>query len=144
MNCHPAGDHPLQGDDHHVHQPPALRGQADNGVPGLECGTCHTDRNVTLVVGPASYQSIPGHAGWALAPLSMAWEGKSIGDICRQLKDPKLNGGRSLALLHEHFAKNDLVGWAWNPGAGRAPAPGTQAQLGNLIQAWIDTGAECP
>ena len=32
----------------------------------------------------------------------------------------------------------------WNPGLGRTPAPGTQAQLGDLIQAWIDTGAKCP
>lgn len=22
MNCHPTGDHPLQGDDHHEHMPP--------------------------------------------------------------------------------------------------------------------------
>jgi hypothetical protein len=144
MNCHPASDHPLQGDDHHVHFPPALRGEANSGVPGLVCGTCHTERNVTLTAGPASYQSIPGRSGWALAPINMAWEGKTIGDICRQLKDPNLNGGRSLALLQEHFAKNDLVSWAWNPGVGRSPAPGTQEQLGKLIQAWIDTGAQCP
>jgi hypothetical protein len=74
----------------------------------------------------------------------MAWEGKSVGDICRQIKDPTRNGGRSLALLQEHFAKDDLVAWAWSPGAGRMPAPGTQEQLGTLIQAWIETGAECP
>jgi hypothetical protein len=49
-----------------------------------------------------------------------------------------------LALLHEHFAKDDLIAWAWNPGLGRAPVPGTQALLGDLIQAWIDTGAQCP
>ena len=30
------------------------------------------------------------------------------------------------------------------PGEGRDPAPGTQAQLGELMQAWIDSGAECP
>ena len=28
MNCHPAGDHPLQGADHHIHQPTAFRGEA--------------------------------------------------------------------------------------------------------------------
>jgi len=43
-------------------------------------------------------------------------------------------------LLHEHIAKDDLLAWAWSPGAGRMPAPGTQEQLGNLIQAWIETG----
>ena len=79
-----------------------------------------------------------------LAPIEMAWEGKSIGDICRQIRDPQRNGGRDLELLHEHLAKDDLVGWGWNPGAGRDPAPGTQEQLGQLFRAWIDTGAECP
>jgi hypothetical protein len=74
----------------------------------------------------------------------MAWEGKSMGEICRQLKDPQRNGGRTLELVHEHLSKDDLVGWAWRPGPGRDAVPGTQAQLGELIQAWIDTGAACP
>jgi hypothetical protein len=34
MNCHPAGDQPHQGDDRHAHRPLALRGEANNGVPG--------------------------------------------------------------------------------------------------------------
>jgi hypothetical protein len=144
MNCHPAGDHPLQGDDQQSHLLGVLRGEANNGVPGLPCASCHTDRNFTLSVGAASYQSIPGHPRWSLAPIEMAWTGKSVGQICRQLKDPASNGGRSLALLHDHIAKDDLVGWAWRPGPGRRPAPGTQEQLGFIIQAWIDTGAECP
>jgi hypothetical protein len=42
------------------------------------------------------------------------------------------------------MAEDHLVGWAWNPGDGRKPAPGTQAQFGALVQAWIDTGAKCP
>ena len=29
-------------------------------------------------------------------------------------------------------------------GEGRDPAPGNQQQLGELAQAWIDTGAQCP
>jgi hypothetical protein len=74
----------------------------------------------------------------------MAWEGKSVGDICRQLKDPDRNGGRTLALVHEHAAKDDLVAWGWEPGTGRDPAPGSQELFGQLIKAWIDTGAQCP
>ena len=145
MNCHPAGDHPLQGDDHHAHQPPVERGTEGAGIPGTPCSACHTGRIVDLYPGAtASFQSIPGHPRWALAPLSMAWEGKSLGDICRQVKDPTRNGGRTLALLHDHVAKDDLVAYGWHPGAGRVPAPGTQAQAGELIQAWIDSGAECP
>jgi hypothetical protein len=46
--------------------------------------------------------------------------------------------------LHEHLAHDDLVAWGWQPGEGRDPAPGSQALLGELIQAWIDTGAYCP
>jgi len=143
MNCHPAGNHPLQGDDRHEHLPPVPRGDAGLGVAGLNCATCHTERNFTLV-GAATYKSIPGHPRWQLAPIEMAWEGKSVNQICQQLKDPARNGGRTLALLHEHFAKDDLVAWGWAPGEGREPAPGSQQQLGELAQAWIDSGAQCP
>lgn len=136
MNCHPAGEHPLQGADHHDHQPPVWRDVTN-------CSGCHTEANYTLHEG-ATYSSIPGHPRWGLAPLSMAWQNKSLGDICRQIKDTNRNGGRDLALLQEHIAKDDIVAWAWNPGEGREPAPGTQEQLGKLTQAWIDSGAECP
>jgi hypothetical protein len=141
MNCHPAGDHPLQGNDQHEHMPPIWR--AETGHFEQNCAGCHTGRNVTLLEG-ASYRSIPGHPRWGFAPLSMAWERKSPGEICRQLKDVKLNGGRDLAALQEHIAKDDLVGWAWSPGEGREPAPGNQEAAGRLVQAWIDSGAECP
>ena len=144
VNCHPAGDHPLQGDEHRPHSPPVMRGENGAGVPGNTCQACHTDRNFQIVGGKGSYQSIPGHPRWGLAPIEMAWEGKSIGQICIQLKDPSRNGGRTLALLHEHLAGDDLIAWGWNPGPGRNPAPGTQQRLGELIKAWIDTGAQCP
>lgn len=144
MNCHPAGNRPLQGDDKHVHEPPVERGPAGTGVAGNTCAGCHNERNFTLPVPASTYESIPGHPRWGLAPVEMAWEGKSVSEICTQLKDKARNGGRDLALLHEHVAKDDLVAWGWNPGNGRDPAPGTQQRLGELIQAWIDTGAHCP
>jgi hypothetical protein len=135
LNCHPMGDSPTQANDVHPHEPFTRR--------DLPCVTCYTDRNFTLHEG-ASYQSIPGHPRWMMAPIEMAWQGKSIGDICRQIKDPTRDGGRDLALLHDHLAKDDLVAWGWQPGVGREPAPGNQELLGELIQAWIDTGAQCP
>jgi hypothetical protein len=141
MNCHPAGDQPLQGAEHRLHLPPTQRERP--GYVGPACASCHTDRNFTLHV-TASFRSIPGHPRWGLAPASMAWQGKSLGDICRQLKDKDRNGGRDLALLHEHIAKDDLVAWGWSPGEGREPAPGNQETAGQLVQAWIDSGAECP
>jgi len=60
------------------------------------------------------------------------------------MKDPKRNGGRSLAQIVEHNTDDELVAWGWHPGHGREPAPGTQKQLGALMAAWVDTGAECP
>jgi hypothetical protein len=74
----------------------------------------------------------------------MAWQGKSLAEICAQIKDPKRNGGRSLAQIQSHVTNDDLVGWAWHPGEGRHAAPGTQSEFGVLIGAWIATGAQCP
>ena len=145
MNCHPASDRPTQGNDMHAHLPQVTRGADDGGVPGNTCGACHMDRNVPIFAGQqTTFQSMPGHPRWGLAPIEMAWEGKSAGEICRQIKDPQRNGGRDLALLHEHLAHDDLVGWAWKPGPGRDPVPGTQERLGELVEAWIDSGAACP
>lgn len=74
----------------------------------------------------------------------MAWQGKTLGLICNQIKDTKRNGGKSLTALIQHLSEDDLVGWAWHPGGGRNPAPGTQKQMGELIKAWVETGASCP
>lgn len=141
INCHPRTDSPLQGDDMRFHMPPVERGPAGMGVAGMECSTCHGPRNVAFADGKGS---IPGHPLWHLAPKSMAWEGKSLREICEQLKDRKRNGGKTLAQIHEHNASDTLVGWGWNPGPGRTPAPGTQAEFGALTKAWIDSGAKCP
>jgi hypothetical protein len=141
MNCHPAGDHPLQGNDQHEHMPSVWR--AESGHFEVPCSECHSEKNTTLHEA-AGYKSIPGHPRWGFAPMSMTWQYKSLREICLQIKDVTLNGGRDLAALQEHIAKDDLVGWAWNPGAGREPAPGNQELAGRLVQAWIDSGAECP
>jgi hypothetical protein len=137
MNCHPAGDRPAQGDDRHPHMPLVVRGVDNFGAVGMRCTTCH---------GPANFDpaGIPGHPEWHLAPIEMAWVGKSLGEICQQIKDPARNGGKSMDDLVHHMAEDSLVGWGWHPGVGRAPAPGTQQEFGALFKAWADTGAVCP
>jgi hypothetical protein len=142
MNCHPVRRDPTQGDTMHPHNPPVKGGQSGHGVAGLPCLSCHGVANVPTW--SDSIKSIPGDPKWALAPVEMAWQGKSLGAICAQIKDPSRNGGRSLDEIHHHMAEDHLVGWAWNPGEGRKPAPGTQGQFGEIIRAWIDTGAKCP
>jgi hypothetical protein len=137
VNCHPAGDRPLQGETHRLHQPPVERGSDGFGAVSMRCATCHQGGNFD----PAG---MPGHPHWHLAPREMAWQDKTLGEICTQIKDPARNGGRSLAQILTHIATDSLVGWAWAPGAGREPAPGTQKELGALIEAWVKTGAVCP
>jgi hypothetical protein len=144
LNCHPAGDRPLQTMAMHPHQPPVTRGDGGMGVPGMMCNTCHGLENAAIVGQSPTLKSIPGNPAWHLAPIEMAWVGKSLGEICQQLKDPKRNGGRDLSKIVEHMSHDSLVGWGWNPGDGREPAPGTQAEFGELIKAWVDTGAACP
>jgi hypothetical protein len=137
VNCHPSGDRPLQGADGRPHQPWVRRGPDGHGVAGLRCTACHQSTNYDAV-------GMPGHANWHLAPASMGWQGRSLAEICSQIKDPARNGGHSLAEIVEHMARDSLVGWAWSPGVGRERAPGTQQELGALIKAWADTGAVCP
>ncbi len=142
LNCHPVSENPRQGDDMELHHPIVIRGgQAGMGIVGMECSTCHSASNVSFT---GAEGSIPGHEPWHLAPASMGWIGLTPGEICAQLKDPARNGDRTLADIHDHNANDGLVGWAWDPGEGRTPAPGSQAEFGELTQAWIDTGAVCP
>ncbi len=144
VNCHPAGDRPLQGMDMHPHQPPVFRGESNIGMPGMMCGTCHGAENVEIVGQAADLKSIPGHPLWHVAPIEMAWEGKTLGQICVQIKDPERNGGKTLDEIVVHMAEDSLVGWGWNPGAGREPVPGTQEVFGELIRRWVADGAVCP
>ena len=123
-----------------VHEPPVTRGRGGHGPVAMECSTCHGATNFDATAS----LSVPGHENWHLAPIEMAWEGRSLREICVQIKDRKRNGGKSSSQIVEHMAHDSLVGWGWQPGLGRTPAPGTQAQLGDLIRAWADAGAHCP
>ncbi len=128
---------PRQGDTARLHQPPVERGADGLGLPALRCPVCHQAANFE----PAR---VPGNPIWRLAPREMGWEGKSLGEICAQIRDPARNGGRSLAAIVEHVGGDHLVGWAWAPGSGREAAPGSQAEARALVSAWVETGAECP
>lgn len=137
VNCHPAGDRPRQGDVRRLHQPPVARGEDGFGLPAMRCPICHQAANFE----PGR---VPGGPGWHLAPREMGWEGRTLGEICAQIKDPARNGGRSLEDIVHHVGEDHLVGWAWAPGADRQPAPGTQGEAGALLDAWVKTGAVCP
>jgi hypothetical protein len=106
VNCHPVGDRPLQSEAGRLHQPPVERGADGFGAATMRCATCHQGANFD----PAG---VPGHPHWHLAPREMAWQDKTVGEICAQIKDPARNGGRSLEQILTHMAGDTLVGWAW-------------------------------
>lgn len=137
LNCHPSDDTPRQGEDMRVHAQPVERGPNGTGVPPLRCSTCHGKANFDAA-------GIPGHPRWRLAPIEMAWLGQSLGAICEQIKDPQRNGGKTVEQIVRHMGHDSLVGWAWHPGAGREPPPGTQEEFGDLMEAWMKMGAYCP
>jgi hypothetical protein len=136
MNCHPRTERPTQTSAMRSHMPWVSRGVDGGGEPNMRCTTCHNEQNVAA-------SSVPGNPKWRLAPVEMAWQGKTLGEICEQLLDPTRSHMDRDALLH-HMAEDELVGWAWAPGGNRTPAPGTQAEFGSLVEAWLETGAACP
>jgi hypothetical protein len=139
-NCHPSGDAPLQGDDSHVHIQNVKRGLDGHGTVAMRCNTCHQDHNLPGTNMP------PGNPKWSLPPPEhkMVFVGRTPAELCRQIKDPQQNGGRSLAQLYDHVAHDDLVGWAWNPGEGRTLPPLTREETAQAMTTWIDGGAACP
>lgn len=138
MNCHVVGDRPRQGDDRHIHAQNVMRGPDGKGLPGLRCLNCHQDRNHESGGGP------PGAPDWQMprADLPMAWEGLSVGDLCRAISDPKRNGHRKVTDLVPHM-HTSLVMWAWAPGPERTPPPLSYDQFMTKLNEWIAKGAVC-
>ena len=137
-NCHPNGDVPAQGMQMSPHQPPVTRGPEDHGVVGMECTSCHQDRNLVQA-------RVPGAPDWHLAPREMAWVGKTPRQICEQIKDPKRNGGKSLAQIVEHNAHDKaLVAWGWSRAATASPRPVRRSSSARSSPRGWRPGAECP
>ena len=142
INCHvAAGSPPLQGDDSHPHNIKVTRGaDGKGGNVVARCSNCHQETNVVTPHGP------PGAPGWSMPPVAtpMAWQGLSTAQLCRALKDPQINGKRSLPELIEHLTSEKLVNWAWNPGPGRTLPPLSHDQFVDAAKRWVAAGAPCP
>lgn len=138
LNCHQVLS-PLQGNVPREHVPRVERGKDNHGIAVLKCANCHGTAN-----DPTS--RVPGVGGghWHLAPLSMNWQGLSLGDLCRQLKDPKRNGNRDGKALIKHMTEDPLVLWGWAPGEGRDPIPTRHSDFVNLVKVWVDSDQVCP
>lgn len=140
LNCHVRGDSPLQGDSEAPHNMNVKRGPDGRGTVAMRCMNCHQEENSPQVHAP------PGRPDWRLPPPSMrmAWQGLTVGEMCRALKDPARNGGKSPAQLIEHVRDDRIVNWGWNPGPGRSTPPVSHDEFVAQVTAWIQTGAACP
>jgi hypothetical protein len=140
MNCHPAGDQPLQGDDSHIHTMNVKRGVDGHGVYSMRCSNCHQAENDPGVHLP------PGNPKWGLPPadMRMVFQGRTPRQLAIQLLDSKQNGGRTKAQILDHITNDGLVGWAWHPGVGRTLPHVTRATLIAQTRLWIAKGAYIP
>lgn len=140
VNCHPAGDQPLQFDDGRPHGQMVTRGKDGKGALGLRCASCHGTSNP-----PDSYgaNQPPGAPGWHLPPPAtpMVFQGRSSAELARSLASPEQNGGRSLQAMLEHVRNDPLVLWGWKPGGTRTPVPVPHAEFVAAFATWIAAGA---
>jgi hypothetical protein len=139
MNCHPAVDIPLQGDDSHLHTMSPIRGKDGKGVYAMKCSNCHQPTNSPGLNTP------PGNPKWALPPsdMKMAFEGRSPRELALQIMDYKRNGHKNKAQLIEH-ARDTLVKAGWNMGEGRKPPPLSYNEFVTVWDEWINKGGIAP
>ncbi len=136
MNCHPAGDAPLQGDESRPHDQNIKRIFESLGG---SCTSCHQDRAL-----PGAHLP-PGAPHWRMPPAAtpMVFQGKTEAALCADLQDPAQNGQRSLEELVHHVDTDPLVLWAFDPGGERTPPPITHEALVALMNEWVALGAPC-
>jgi cytochrome c5 len=138
QNCHPAGEAPTVGNDRRPHLFNVKRGPEGKGIAPLNCTLCHRETNPPS--GP------PGVPNWHMPPenMPMIFQGRTPGELCRQLKDPNMNGGKAGDQIVEHISKDPLVLWAWNPGEGRTIPKMSHKDFSAKMHEWVKKGAACP
>jgi len=154
LNCHPAGDSPLRGEDSQPHTGLRLRrGPDGQGVFTLKCSNCHQSHNQAGLNMPPGAPNVLSDGSldftaprWHLpsAKMPMIFQGRSAAQLCRQLQDPKQNGGLTAEQLIHHVSSDPLVLWGWNPGEGRSTPPITHDEFVAAVREWLEKGGACP
>lgn len=145
-NCHTGdSDRPMWSGPSYgksrVHGMNIRAGSSRMGAETVLCQTCHST---------TEYPQDTPHAAprvgmsWRLAPPEAHWFGQTSPKICKQLRDPALNGGRDASQIAEHLNHDLILHWAWSPGPGREAAPyNLQAHVDDIL-AWGVAGMPCP
>lgn len=139
MNCHPAGDIPLQGNDSHLHTMYPKRGKDGHGLYAMKCTNCHQPENTPGVHTP------PGNPKWALPPadMKMVFEGRQPHELALQIMDYNQNGHKNKEQLLAH-ARDTLVKAGWNMGEGRPAPPLSYDAFVKVWDTWINNGGYAP
>ena len=149
-NCHTGpSDRPMwSGPTYGKARPHGMNiraGESRIGAESLLCSTCHTTKAEDWENANAMPHAAPRVAmGWALAPVEAHWFGRTSEEICAQLRDPDLNGGRDVLEIAEHLGHDLILHWAWAPGGGREPAPYSLQEHVDDILIWGVAGYPCP
>lgn len=154
VNCHPAGDSPLRGEDSRPHAGLRLRrGPDGQGVFTLKCTNCHQAQNQQGLQMPPGAPNLSSVGTldlttprWHLpsAKTPMIFQGRTAAQLCRQILDPRQNGGLTAKQLIHHVATDPLVLWGWSPGEGRTTPPLTHDEFVASLKEWIEKGGGCP
>lgn len=139
LNCHPAGNVPLQGEDSHLHTMLPKRGLDGRGLYAMKCANCHQPTNTPGLHTP------PGNPKWHLPPanMKMVFQGRTAHQLAIQLMDPQQNGHKDFQKLVEHV-DDTLVKAGWHPGEGRKLPPMSHAAFKKAWLTWLQTGAYAP
>ena len=128
VNCHPRGDRPTA-----ERRDAAARaaGGARRGRPRRAGAALHAPAIATRISirracpairnGTSRRRRWPGRASRSARSASRS-------------RIRRATAARTSPRIVKHSTERQLVGWGWNPGAGRTPAPGTQAEFGALMQ----------
>lgn len=135
MNCHPDGDAPMQGDDSHEHTFGITR---FSPLEGVHCSACHAPAGV----GDGAAPLPPADAIWSMPPKAMAFQNRSPAQLCNQLKDGAVNGGRGFTGLAHHIEEDHLLITSWH--SGRAAPPISHEELVQRFITWGRAGGPCP
>jgi hypothetical protein len=143
QNCHIPGNAPLQFDQGQPHAMYVQRGADGRGFVVMRCNGCHQTANLPATYGP---HAPPGAPNWHLPPenMKMVFINLPAPELCRVLKDPKRNGGKTPEQLVTHVAEDKLVLWGWDPGGERAPVSVPHAQFVAAFKDWVSGGMPCP
>ena len=130
MNCHPAGDHPTQGNDEHVHQPAATRGSGGRDSRVGMRGVPHRQE-----FSARRRHKLPKHSWSSAMGIGTPGDGMAGKSVCGDL--PSDQGSRPQRWTQSRFAPR-AYGEGRLGGLGMASRSGPSAGSGDTGRIWCD------